>query len=553
MPQSSTFPHIVIVGAGISGLAAAKTLLPTSCHLTVLEARNRWGGRAYTDRSHGIPIDHGASWIHGFGDTNPLTAVAKRAKLRTYTSNQTMVFTRRAGACGGPVLKAYEGELYGKLFDMIAEARRYVNANRDAILVTESLQDYIEEYLKNLERRDPANWGPEKIADLRALTAYRQNEDAAENAKQTLKYLDAETLFEGDQCILADGYDQLIEEYAMDVVKSSSIKFGEVVKRIEYNETSVRIITTANKTYHADAVIVTLPLGVLKTTIDPHAGSSPLITFHPQLPKPKLHAIKSLGVGTLDKAIITFREDGICWPRDMDWIVTLPTERGGEAGRAMVYANGSENGGGETSISGHSNDHTHDPSDPLTPHLITFNRHMISYGSMLPLHPTTSTRPILVAYYSEQLARHIERIQPRTLLVPLFRAHLHQFLPTLPADAILSAEVTRWNTDPFSLGSYTHIPIGGASPADLDVWARPVGAVGGEAREVEEGSEEGVLYWAGEHTIRYFASMHGALLSGEREGRKIKSKFGLERTCETGRDERAWDKRHLRIDKTFTN
>src|SRR5689334_20173394 len=68
--------HVVIIGAGFSGLAAARKLADDGLRVTVLEARDRIGGRTRTDTSLGVPIDIGASWIHGTED-NPLTKLAQ--------------------------------------------------------------------------------------------------------------------------------------------------------------------------------------------------------------------------------------------------------------------------------------------------------------------------------------------------------------------------------------------------------------------------------------------------------------------------------------------
>jgi len=49
--------QVVVVGAGIAGLAAAKDLQESGYEVTVLEARDRIGGRIYTDRSLGFPLE----------------------------------------------------------------------------------------------------------------------------------------------------------------------------------------------------------------------------------------------------------------------------------------------------------------------------------------------------------------------------------------------------------------------------------------------------------------------------------------------------------------
>jgi len=52
----------------------------------MLEARNRMGGRVWTDNTLGLPLDLGASWVHGTGN-NPLTAIVKQAKIKTVATD----------------------------------------------------------------------------------------------------------------------------------------------------------------------------------------------------------------------------------------------------------------------------------------------------------------------------------------------------------------------------------------------------------------------------------------------------------------------------------
>jgi polyamine oxidase len=57
--------HIGIVGAGVSGLQAARTILTSpdahKFHVTIFEARNRIGGRVDTERKWGYPLDYGTT------------------------------------------------------------------------------------------------------------------------------------------------------------------------------------------------------------------------------------------------------------------------------------------------------------------------------------------------------------------------------------------------------------------------------------------------------------------------------------------------------------
>jgi len=64
---------IIVIGAGIAGLAAANLLQRQGVDVTVLEARERIGGRIHVDYSWGMPVAKGAAWIHG-GQNNPIAA-----------------------------------------------------------------------------------------------------------------------------------------------------------------------------------------------------------------------------------------------------------------------------------------------------------------------------------------------------------------------------------------------------------------------------------------------------------------------------------------------
>lgn len=55
----------IVIGAGVAGLAAARLLENAGRQVVVLEARDRVGGRVWTDRADGLITDLGASWIHG--------------------------------------------------------------------------------------------------------------------------------------------------------------------------------------------------------------------------------------------------------------------------------------------------------------------------------------------------------------------------------------------------------------------------------------------------------------------------------------------------------
>lgn len=116
---------MVIVGAGVAGLAAAARLRQAGFACEVLEASARIGGRAYTNWPEalgGVAFDHGASWLHA-ADRNPLMPVAKAAGERLIDSDaarQERVFIGAATAGAGD-LAAYDQSQ--RTFEQAAAAR----------------------------------------------------------------------------------------------------------------------------------------------------------------------------------------------------------------------------------------------------------------------------------------------------------------------------------------------------------------------------------------------------------------------------------------------
>ena len=74
---------IIIVGAGISGLAAADNLIDSGKDVLILEARDRIGGRIWSHLWNGVTIEEGANWIHT-SDGNPITEFAEKHGFTTY-------------------------------------------------------------------------------------------------------------------------------------------------------------------------------------------------------------------------------------------------------------------------------------------------------------------------------------------------------------------------------------------------------------------------------------------------------------------------------------
>ena len=85
---------VIIIGAGISGLAAANNLILNGFNVLILEGRERIGGRIHSESFANAIIDLGASWIHGV-EENPITRLAKKHGIITERSHMAGLSTTK--------------------------------------------------------------------------------------------------------------------------------------------------------------------------------------------------------------------------------------------------------------------------------------------------------------------------------------------------------------------------------------------------------------------------------------------------------------------------
>ncbi|KAF9102444.1 hypothetical protein BGX29_004587 [Mortierella sp. GBA35] len=438
--------HVVIIGAGISGLAAAHELSkhPSSIQVTVLEARNRIGGRLDTHRNlvqgehEDIPIDFGASWIHGVDPSNPIVSLAETAQARLEATNTDVIYYHP----GQSALKQEESNHYwAVLWEIFAKAQEFSRDHRNRISVHTSFRNWLDHYLSTRQSRDPAlpNYmSPRERKIIPLLAQFWADENAIALNKVSLKYMDAENMLPGDHCIMANGYDRVLEVLCKEM-ESVPILLEHVVDRIEYNESGVKI-STSKGLFTADVVLVTLPLGVLK---------SGAVTFSPPLPERKKTAIKRLGFGTMVKVVLYFP---ICfWPKDKHFINFLPIPSSIPNPKLCRHLNERQ-------------------MDALT----IYMNDLANYTSLMPVH----NAPILIAYAANESAEVFEKLTEQEAMEVLV-CQLSHYFPILVKDPASSLPtrvfMTRWNADPYARGSYTSIPVG-AHQSDLGEFEIPVGA-----------------------------------------------------------------------------
>ncbi len=286
---------VIVVGAGMAGLAAAATLSEAGAEVIVLEARDRIGGRIFTDRSLGVPVEHGANFIHGFNG-NPVAELSAEAGATPFFMDheQWQLFER-----GGTQPEDFEIDDVFDDIERIGE-KMVEEADGDA---TQSLIDIIDFLDPALLQEPIGNW---------ALTDTYESVFGGSLSEISALHFDVGEAYDGPDAVLREGYDRLPAYLAEDL----DIRLGEVVRRIRDGAEGVTV-ETAKGVFTADHCIVTVPLGVLK---------SGAITFDPPLPDAQRKAIAALGFGRLAKVSVAF--DQAFWPQEPHFLGYADTKRG---------------------------------------------------------------------------------------------------------------------------------------------------------------------------------------------------------------------------------
>ncbi|XP_072962799.1 lysine-specific histone demethylase 1 homolog 3 [Typha angustifolia] len=499
--DSKTCKRIIIVGAGPAGLTAGRHLLRQGFSVTVLEARDRIGGRVCTDRtSLSVPVDLGASIITGVEadvaterrpDPSSLICNQLGLELTVLNSDCPLYDIVTGHKVPADLDEALEAEYNSLLDDMVL----LVAQNGDGVMGL-SLEDGLEYDLRKRHTARSSSPGAEcdqfkTIRDSGILGSSMCAQadsgmiSGAENDKidvlspferrvmnwhfahleygcaamlkeVSLPYWNQDDVyggFGGAHCMIKGGYSTVVESLG----KGLDIHLKHIVTQITYetaesgdivhDRNKVKVCTSNGSEFMGDAVLITVPLGCLK---------SETIKFSPALPDWKQSSISRLGFGVLNKVVLEFPK--VFWDDTVDYFGATAEETGSR-GQCFMFWNVRK----------------------------------------------TVGAPVLIALVVGKAAIDGQNISSADHVNHALMILRKLFGKDSVPDPVASV-VTNWGADPFSRGAYSFVAVG-ASGEDYDILGRPVA---------------NCLFFAGEATCKEHPdTVGGAMLSGLREAVRI--------------------------------
>ncbi|XP_078428830.1 polyamine oxidase 3-like isoform X2 [Wolffia australiana] len=321
-------PSAIVIGAGFAGVAAARTLRDASFNVVLLESRDRIGGRVHTDYSFGFPVDMGASWLHGVCEENPLAPVIGRMGLPLYrtSGDNSVLFDHDLESYAlfddnGTQIPHYLVTKVGEVFEAILKEaspcsslcpnfclsvcqRLQVSASgsmqTDKLRGDQSNDMSIKQAIEIVLANRP-DLRQEGLAHEVLLWYICRMEGwfSTDSDKISLNSWDKEELLSGGHGLMVRGYLPVINKLA----KGLDIRLNHKVTKIKWGRNGAAVSVANGKVFVADAVVIAVPVGVLKTR---------RIQFEPTLPAWKEAAISEMEVGVENKIALHFGT--VFWP-----------------------------------------------------------------------------------------------------------------------------------------------------------------------------------------------------------------------------------------------
>jgi monoamine oxidase len=477
---------ILILGAGMAGLTAARTLAEAGRRVTLLEASSRVGGRIHTLREANEIIELGAEFVHG--KPPELWSLIEEANLETYELD-------------GSMLTFEDGRLQSR--DEEEEATPILDKLESLSGLDQTFAEYLAQHPIPEDQRSAVIGYVEgfNAADHRIISTHSLGLQQA-----------AEEAIEGDRLFrIKDGYDRLPQFLAQKFTEAGgTLHLDTLVERIDWTPHHVRITARRNGhqnaqpiTFEATQAIITLPLGVLQQNS---------VTFSPT--PNALHQANRLRMGNVCRFTLLFREP--FWkhlqPADLrnkssnkDRDRSSDKTAIGPSDQTVIL---SEGGAFAASVEGPAVlPHQQIASEDSPLANLSF---LLSFASMPPVwwtpHPAPSNT--LTGWVGGPRSAALANLTPDQLAEAASKT-LAQIFSLNPADIrnqLISCHTHDWQRDGLTRGAYSYIAAGA-----LDACSKMTIPAAN------------TLYFAGEHTdtTGHWGTVHAAIRSGQRAARQI--------------------------------
>jgi monoamine oxidase len=286
----SSDPAVIVIGAGVAGLAAACQLGRAGIAVHIIEARDRIGGRVFTHLDPGgdCPIELGAEFIHG----KPPEIWELLLKAKTETTE-------------------VQGDAWCAEEDRLSPCGFWDEVDQILQKMDDSKPD--ESFAAFLDRccRSPRTQAQER-AKQRAqgyVSGFNAADPALVGVHWLVKEMQAEEKIEGNRAFRChNGYKDLLDVFRQELKNYNiAVKTESIVQQVRWKGGQVKVDIRDKKresTLEAPRVLITVPLSVLKAPV----GQAGAVQFTPELPRQKKAALDKLEMGKVIRVTLRFRE-----------------------------------------------------------------------------------------------------------------------------------------------------------------------------------------------------------------------------------------------------
>ena len=263
----------IVIGAGIAGAAAARDLRAAGLDVTVVEARDRVGGRIWSNGEWGVPVELGAAWIHGTGG-NPIVPLARSAGLGLVPTDYDDAVARdTVTGRRSPQAEARWGRLDG-LLEQLGEAWPPKSL---------SVADWL----------GGKGWTTDRI-DAWAAQVEVTQEYALNPTRLGVRATEEGAAYRGGDVLVAGGYATVVDG----LLSGVDVRRGLAAQSVAARGSKVEVLLASGERLSADVAVVAVPLALLR------AGLPKL----PDMTRSVRAALRGLVTGVFEKVVLRYDE-----------------------------------------------------------------------------------------------------------------------------------------------------------------------------------------------------------------------------------------------------